>query len=987
MPTNTPPLLISLGPRVRVDLHQQRLWRDGAPVELRPRAWQALDYLTRRAGQLVTTDTLLDALWGEQEVSLKTLANLMGELRLALGDQPGLTPVLQTVHRRGYRLMAPGFGTHSTDTSAMAAPRRPADTTKPLTEPADDSEPAMLPACPAVALVGRHAELATLNQLRQQADTGARQTAWVSGDAGLGKTALLDQMMGRFAASGAVACRASCLEQHSAREAFGPVLALLADLCAGPLAGQAGSALRRCAPTWLAQMPWLVQPHELPDSRNNLVGMGIGRMLREFGALVQTLCQHTALVLIIEDLHWADAATIDLLNVLATDRTPARLLLIGSYQPRLAAQQQHPVAALAARLQSQGRCQAVQLQPLDPQAVGSFILQRFGSAPLVQQLQVWAEQQSMGIPLYLDAALNHLVDSGTLAWRGDGWELARALAIEVVAEPLRPLIAARFATLSADTLQLLQAASVVGMQVPMQLLAAALGQDAGGLEAACNRLAQQGQFVRALAPAHWPDGSSGGSYAFTHDIYRRALYEGLPLAARQALHRRVAQRLEAGWGDQVALVAGQLAGAYARAAMPDATARVLEMTAGVSAQRFAYGATIESLQACLQQLALMAESAQRSATEVRVNLMLGNMVLNHQGLSSPLALQAFDRARELALHSGAARELVRAQLGATILQVACFKPLQALPLALETVTLAESWQPTLASVAHHYAGIAQSLMGNLAAAHTHQERALALQPDPAVPLYTDVHSGVMLHMGRNLCWMGLLTKGVAQIDAAVARSREISTPADLVHKLYWAAETFRLAGLGRAESLFAEVLALAQAYDLQSALIGARLGLEAVREPALRDTALIESMLPAYARPGDNLATLMAGMLLTETYLAQGQLTAAHDAWARARAVTPAGVLFDAELHRLEGELLAAVPGNEKRAEACFMAGLAIARQQQAGQHGLRCAISLFLLSRARGQGRRAHKVLAKVMASCSEGHEFPDLLRAGTLLDAFAVA
>ena len=278
-------------------------------------------------------------------------------------------------------------------------------------------------------------------------------------------------------------------------------------------------------------------------------------------------------------------------------------------------------------------------------------------------------------------------------------------------------------------------------------------------------------------------------------------------------------------------------------------------------------------------------------------------------------------------------------------------------------------------------------MGNLATAHTHQERALALQPDPAVPLYTDVHSGAMLHMGRNLCWMGLLTPGVAKIDAAVARSCEVSTPADLVQKLYWAAETFRLAGLSRAEALFAEVLALAQTYDLQSALIGARLGLEAVREPALRDTNLIESLLPSYARPGDNLATLMSSLLLAESYLAQGQLAAAQGAWARARAVTPAGVLFDAEVLRLEGELLAARAGCAQQAEACFVAGLDVARRQQAGQHALRCAMALCRLLKANGQAQRGSAVLADTLHAFVGGHGCPDLLRAQALMDESAVA
>ena len=948
------PALLHLGARVRIDVAHQRLWRDGAPVRLRPKAWQVLAWLLQRPGELATTDALLDGLWPGQDVSPKTLANLVSELRAALGDD-GLPPqFLQTVHRRGYRLLlqaVPGRPA-ATDGTPSAAPTTAVTGDRPLTGADATAQPLQRGADAAAAQpvwVGRGAELVRLELLLGRALDGQRQLALVAGDPGVGKTALLDRFIALAGRTRAVAARGACLEQTSAREPFAPVLALLADLCSGPLAGQTSAALRRCAPTWLVQLPWLVPPHELPELRKGLAGMGLGRMLREFGALLQALTSHTPLLLVIEDLHWADPATIDLLQQLASARSPASVLLLASYQPALAAQTGHPVVGLATRLAAQGQAAALALAPLDAGEVAAWIAGRFGDPALAEALGAWARQQSTGIPLYLDAALNHLVDTGHLACRQDRWQLVEPPVHEALAEPLRRLIAARFARLPADALQVLEAASVVGMQVPAQLLAAALDRDLAAVEQACSALAQRGEFVQADTPVHWPDGSQGGVLRFTHDIYRRALYEGLAPGLRQLLHRRVAERLEAGWAGsevQLAQVAGQLAGAYAEAGMPEATARVLEVTAQVAAQRLAYGATIDALQACLRQLALMPASPARHATEIRVQLMLGNISLNHHGLTDPRTLPAFERAMHLARRTGALREQIRAQLGATVVHVAAFRPEAAQALAHDTVALAEAGQPTLAAVAHHYAGFCEALLGHLAQARQHHEQALRLTPDPVVPLYTDVPSGVQVHLGRVLCWMGLVDEGLASIDAGLMRSRAVSVPADLVQKLYWAADTCRLLGLDRAEDMLAETAEKAELFDLPGLRAAARMGLACTPAPAARDTDRIEALAHDYCRPGDHQALLMTSLALTEAHLTQGRPLAAQAAWARGRAVTPAGALFEPELLRLQGGLVIAQGRPVQEAEACLRAGLALAERQQAHWHAQRCADSLATLPR-----------------------------------------
>ncbi|MBL8331424.1 MAG: AAA family ATPase [Rubrivivax sp.] len=1013
MLTPLSPQLLSLGMRVRIDAEHQRLWRDGQIVDMRPKAWQALCYLLQRPGQLIPGQDLLEALWPDQEVSSKTLTNLMGELRTALGDDSTPPQHLQTLHRRGYRLLlqpasgsgpaadllskvdGPAARSEGADSALGGAGRAPALHDRPGLHTALPGAPTRVnglsrpggsATVPAERLVrpawaGRDKELLTLTDLLRSALAGHRQMALVAADPGVGKTALLDRLIAESGSTRAVAARGACLELASAREPFAPVLALLAELCSGPLAGQTSAALRRCAPTWLVQLPWLVPAQELPGLRKSLAGMGQGRMLREFSALLRALTEHTPLVLVLEDLHWADEATIDLLQQLAGERTPASLLLLASYQPLLAAHTGHPVAAFANRLVAHDPAAELRLQPLKPEAIESCIAQRLGCPALARQLAPWAERQSMGIPLYLGAALHHLIDTAVLAWECGRWQLIEPPPQHGLAEPLRRLIAARFARLDGPSRELLDAASVVGMQVPVQLLAAVLQRDPVAVEQACSALARQGEFVRAGLPAQWPDGSRGGLLQFTHDIYRRALYEGLSPGLRQVLYRRLAERLEAGWGDQVARVAGQLASAYARAAMPEATARVLEMTAHLAAQRLSYAATIDDLNDCLHELARTPASAKRDATELRVQLMLGNMSLHHHGVTDPRTLAAFERARQLARQMGAQREQIRAQLGAIIGYSASFRPADCLTLAQETVVLAEAGQPSLRAVAHHYAGLALVLVGRLPQALWHQDRSLSLTPDPLVPLFMDVPASALVHRGRNLCWMGRTEEGLASIEAGIARSREVNIPADLVLKLYWAGDLLRLLGQPRAEALLAEAQERAELYDLPGLRAAARVGLACCRPPAERDTALIEALAPAYCRPGDHLATLMVSLALTEAHLAQARVAQAQAAWARGRAVTPADTLFDTEVLRLQGALVQAVGGPPEEAESLWRAGLALAQGHHASLYALRCATDACRSLMGRGRDAEGRALLEGVMSGVERSDRCLDQQAARRLL------
>jgi DNA-binding winged helix-turn-helix (wHTH) protein len=289
-----------------LDDQRYQLRRGGVPCHLEPQVFEVLAYLVRHRDRVVPRTELLDQIWGSRFVTDSALASRVKAARRAVGDNGREQGVIRTVHGRGYQFLAP--------------------VQEPAPEPGAPAPPVAAPA--GVAPVGREAELGRLQELYGLTQGGRRQVVFVTGEAGIGKSTLVEA----FAAgvererAGLVA-RGQCLEQRGAPEPYLPVFDALDRLCrADP---GAVAVLARVAPTWLVQMPALVEPGERDDLERRALGGTQERMLREAAEALESVAAGRPLVLLLEDLHWADPSTVDLLAWLARRPTPARLLVAG----------------------------------------------------------------------------------------------------------------------------------------------------------------------------------------------------------------------------------------------------------------------------------------------------------------------------------------------------------------------------------------------------------------------------------------------------------------------------------------------------------------------------------------------------------------------------------------------------------------------------------------------------------------------------------
>jgi predicted ATPase len=329
-------------------------------LRLAPRTFAVLRHLVEHAGRLVTKDELFTTVWRDTIVSEDALASCIRDLRRALADPSRAPRYIETVHRRGFRFIGPLAPSSAPPGPPVAARAVPGPT----------------------MLVGREAELARLHARLAGALSGRRQVVFVTGEPGIGKTSLVGAFLLEIDTTrGVLVARGQCVEQYGAGEAYLPVLEALGRLGREARGDHIVSVLRQHAPTWLAQMPGLLSDKDLEALQRRVQGATRERMLRELVDALDALTVECPLVLVLEDLHWSDTSTIDLLTMLARRSDAARLLVLGTYRPADVAASGHPLKAAKRELALHGHCEEIALEFLSVSAVAEYLSRRFGPQP------------------------------------------------------------------------------------------------------------------------------------------------------------------------------------------------------------------------------------------------------------------------------------------------------------------------------------------------------------------------------------------------------------------------------------------------------------------------------------------------------------------------------------------------------------------------------------------------------------------------------
>jgi DNA-binding winged helix-turn-helix (wHTH) protein/tetratricopeptide (TPR) repeat protein len=733
------------------------------PVE--PQVFDVLAYLVSNRDRVVSKEELLEKLWPDRFVSEATLTSRLKEARKAVGDDGRSQSVIRTHHGRGYRFVAEvderdgsataGFTDVSGEYEVRAA--------RSHEEPATGSPAA---AQTAGTFVGRQPELTRLEQIFATVESEQRRIVFVTGEAGAGKTTLVERFLAGCGESSILIARGQCVEHRGSGEPYMPLLDAIGRLCRTPYGTEIVEVLRREAPTWLLQMPWLLSGDEAAVPAVS----GGERMLRELGIALERLTRERPLVLVLEDLHWSDYATLEAIDLLARQPHPARLLILGTFRPSDVKAARHPVYAIAQELRARGQCEMISLPLLAARELEDYLGLRFPEAAFNGDLSALLHDRTSGNALFVTNLIDSWVSRGLIVQQQGRWVLDAPLqALETdVPETLQQLIEKEISALDPEQQRMLETASIAGREFTVAIVAATLPADDDDLERECEALARQGTFIREAGSEQWGDGTITSRFAFIHDLYVDILYDRIPSARRARTHKQVGLALERAWQGRERERAAELALHFQRALDRERGIRYLELAAEQAIDRSAYREAVLHLTNAVELLERSPHSEERDRRELETRSRLAPALVATRGWADTAAEQNYLRATDLARALGDVPLLSRMLYGTATMYEYRGEYKKAELIANERIALDGETSQANSVESHELLACSLLHQGRYQESVEHGARALAAALESGVPSRLD--AVVLLVQAHG--WMSAALFFAGRPDDAVVQSEK-----------------------------------------------------------------------------------------------------------------------------------------------------------------------------------------------------------------------
>lgn len=441
-------------------------------------------------------------------------------------------------------------------------------------------------------LVGRDNERAELQRRFESARRGRGRLLCVSGEPGIGKTALVEAFLSDLVRSGpaCVMARGQCSERLTGAEAYLPWLEALDSLLHGPGSEWMARVMKLLAPTWYRHAASLALDEASAARLAERAAVSPERLKRELVALLQELSRLQPLVVFLDDLHWADASTIDVLGYVGLKPATMRLLLVTAYRPSELLLAKHPFVQVQLELQGRGVCQEMPLGFLSRDDVERYLTLEFAHHQFPKELASLIHRQTEGNPLFVVDLVQDLRDRRVIAEVHGHWRLAGSIP-EVDRElppSVRSLIQRKLDRLSPTDHRLLVAASVQGYEFDSAVVANALRMDAAKVEERLDALERVHAFVRLVREDELPDRTPTQQYQFVHVLYQNALSATLRPTRRARLSRAVAEALLECYGGPSGAVASELAHLFEAARERPRAAEYYALAARQALEVFAF---------------------------------------------------------------------------------------------------------------------------------------------------------------------------------------------------------------------------------------------------------------------------------------------------------------------------------------------------------------------------------------------------------------
>jgi len=897
----------------------------------------------RHAERLLRDDPLREATWqvlmglhdarGDRARALRTYHACAATLERELGVEPS------PATRRAYEALLP-------------APPRPA-----AAAPTEPLGPVGAP-----PLVGRAAQRARLADLWRASQRGAARLALVTGEPGAGKTRLVEELRSWCAQQGAATAEARSYPAEGAL-AYGPVASWLRSPA---LAGHLG----RLDPPRLAELARLLPElrASAPDPAADLPARDRRRLL--FEALAQAVAAPGGpLLLVADDLHWADAETVAFLHYLLRARPQAPLLVAATARDEDLGDE-HPLRALRAGLAALGQLAEVEVGRLSERETAALAGRLAGRELAAADAgRLFAETE--GNPLFVVEALRA------------GWPPPRPGEPGPITPRVQSVIESRLAQLSAPARDLIGVAATIGREFSTDVLVQASQAGEEQLVGALDEL-----WRRRVVRDQGPD-----AYDFTHDRIREVAYRSLSPARRRQTHRRVAQALERLNAGDLAPVAAQLAAHHERAGDREEAVAWYRRGAGVAQRLGANAEAVRLLDRALRLHRRLPPTPARRERELELVTRLQAPLGVAEGYASErlaeVQRQGLELADRLGVEPGAPLLL---SMALASLSRGDFEDAQRLG---EQLVAGDGDDAVRRVEGEYLLGIAGFWRGEFGTARRHFEAAVDRyradqRPAHLLRFGIDLEVVCTSRLANTLWFLGRPGDAVQARDAAVALAERLGHPHSHATALVFAALLALDLRDQASVRAYAAALAARPADQEPPTRVpsGALAGYVEVLDGRAAGLARIRRALddPAEGEHAPGMHASIARVLL-EACLAAGDARAGLDAADRVLAAEDNVRTWAAEARRLRGEFLAALGAPTGQVEAELERAAATARRQGAGSLELRATASLLRHHLDRdpgGEGGRpgpARDALAALVAAVPEGHDTPDLREALALL------
>jgi tetratricopeptide (TPR) repeat protein len=444
----------------------------------------------------------------------------------------------------------------------------------------------------AALFTGRHGELAWLDRRLSAALAGSGGVVFVTGERGAGKTALVSELLRRVRASGAAITVAGgrCFEREGPSEALQPFLDAMGRLFGtAPGREHAVELVKTFAPTVGVLMPAALVPDPDGSLHRQTAGATRERMIREAGDFMEAATRLFPVLLLLEDLQWADPLSVDVLSHLGRRAARQRFLILCTLRPSEVESKNLPLHRGMLDLCTAGHGHRLELGPLGAADLEQWIERRFQGNDFAAALAPMLHARSEGLPLFVRSLLELLAGRGDIEPGGGGFRLARPLeALDLEpSKDVKDLLRAHLGTLAPEDRELLAAASVLGKEFSSAIARGLTGGNELELEERLQRLARVHRVLEGRGEDELPDGTLGTRYRFAHGLYQRVLYEDLVAPRRGDLHRRAGDLLVRHWGENAPTRAVEMAEHFERGRDLERAVRLRTLAGDHAVRRFA----------------------------------------------------------------------------------------------------------------------------------------------------------------------------------------------------------------------------------------------------------------------------------------------------------------------------------------------------------------------------------------------------------------